>query len=280
MNRRKSVSEVPAAQPRLLVSRDEASTKINTQIEKGHAIVGLGINSESEFENAESQKSRWHSYNVELLRRLFDSPLIANEYSFVGMSVGMYNPPLGHRIKDLRENVNGRINRLTSILERLELIPSVAEEVPAILGARNVAGGNKIFIGHGQSLVWLKLRIFLSEKLHIECDEFNEQSPAGVPTVTRLQSMLDAAQFAFLVMTSDDVHADGTAHARENVVHEAGLFQGRLGFGRAIILLEEGCAEFSNIRGLGQIRFPKGNIEAAFEKIREVLKRERVGETA
>ena len=206
--------------------------------------------------------------------------MIANEYSFVGMSVGMYNPPLGHRIKDLRENVNGRINRLTSILERLELIPSVAEEVPAILGARNVAGGNKIFIGHGQSLVWLKLRIFLSEKLHIECDEFNEQSPAGVPTVTRLQSMLDAAQFAFLVMTSDDVHADGTAHARENVVHEAGLFQGRLGFGRAIILLEEGCAEFSNIRGLGQIRFPKGNIEAAFEKIREVLKRERVGETA
>jgi predicted nucleotide-binding protein len=43
-----------------------------------------------------------------------------------------------------------------------------------------------------------------------------------------------------------------------NVVHEAGLFQGRLGFERAIILLEEGCKSFSNIEGLGQIRFPKG----------------------
>ena len=59
-----------------------------------------------------------------------------------------------------------------------------------------------------------------------------------------------------------------------NVVHEAGLFQGRLGFTKAIVLLEEGCEEFSNIQGLGQIRFPKGNIAAAFEEIRRVLERE------
>lgn len=39
-------------------------------------------------------------------------------------------------------------------------------------------------------------------------------------------------------------------------------------------LLEEGCAEFSNIEGLEQIRFPKGNIGTAFEKIRGVLERE------
>jgi len=134
----------------------------------------------------------------------------------------------------------------------------------------------KTFIGHGRSLLWLKLRFFLSEKLNLECDEFAEESPAGIATTTRLQSMLDEARFAFLLMTSEDTHADGTAHARENVVHEAGLFQGRLGFGRAIILLEDGCAQFSNIHGLGQIRFPKGNIDAAFEQIREVLKRERV----
>lgn len=59
-----------------------------------------------------------------------------------------------------------------------------------------------------------------------------------------------------------------------NVVHEAGLFQGRLGFTKAIVLLEEGCEEFSNIQGLGQIRFPKGNIAPAFEEIRRVLERE------
>jgi predicted nucleotide-binding protein len=51
---------------------------------------------------------------------------------------------------------------------------------------------------------------------------------------------------------------------RMNVIHEAGLFQGRLGFTRAIVMLEEGCEEFSNIEGLGQIRFPNNNIKAAF----------------
>lgn len=86
--------------------------------------------------------------------------------------------------------------------------------------------------------------------------------------------MLDRACFAFLVMTAEDQHADDTLHARENVVHEVGLFQGRLGFRHAIVVLEHGCAEFSNITGLGQIRFSKGNIKEAFEQIREVLERE------
>jgi hypothetical protein len=49
---------------------------------------------------------------------------------------------------------------------------------------------------------------------------------------------------------------------------------GRLGFTKAIILLEDGCEEFSNIEGLGQIRFPMGNISASFEGVRRVLERE------
>lgn len=69
-------------------------------------------------------------------------------------------------------------------------------------------------------------------------------------------------------------------HARENVVHEVGLFQGHLGFRKAIILLEEGCSEFSNIVGLSQIRFPQSNISACFEEIRLVLEREGIIEEA
>ena len=97
---------------------------------------------------------------------------------------------------------------------------------------------------------------------------------AGVTNITRLSEMLDAAGIAFLVLTAEDEQSDGSANARQNVVHEAGLFQGRLGFTRAIVLLEEGCAEFSNIQGLGQIRFPEGRIDAAFEEVRRVVERE------
>jgi predicted nucleotide-binding protein len=59
-------------------------------------------------------------------------------------------------------------------------------------------------------------------------------------------------------------------------IHEVGLFQGRLGFTKAIVLLEDTCEAFSNIEGLGQIRFPKGNLNQAFEEIRQVLEREKI----
>lgn len=133
-----------------------------------------------------------------------------------------------------------------------------------------------VFIGHGHALVWFQLKDFLTDRLRLRCDEFNSQSVAGRTTIARLEEMLDHAWFAFLVMTGEDLHGDGAAHARENVVHETGLFQGRLGFERAIILLEDGCAEFSNVHGLTTIRFPRGNLAPAFEEIRRVLEREKV----
>jgi len=112
--------------------------------------------------------------------------------------------------------------------------------------------------------------------LNLPWDEFNRVPVAGVTNIARLSEMLDSACIAFLVLTAEDEMADGTVQARMNVIHEAGLFQGRLGFTRAIVVLEEGCEEFSNIEGLGQLRFPKGNITAIFEDVRRVLEREQI----
>jgi len=134
--------------------------------------------------------------------------------------------------------------------------------------------GTNVFLGHGRSRVWRDLKDFLQDRLKLSWDEFNRVPVAGVTNVARLSEMLDAAAIAFLVMTAEDEMADGALQARMNVIHEAGLFQGRLGFSRAVVMLEEGCEEFSNIAGLGQIRFPRGNISAAFEEVRRVLERE------
>ena len=134
--------------------------------------------------------------------------------------------------------------------------------------------GTNVFIGHGRSLIWRELKDFIEDRLKLPADEFNRVPAAGVVNIARLLEMLDAAAIAFLIMTGEDEQPDGKLRARMNVVHEAGLFQGRLGFTRAIVVLEEGCEAFSNIEGLGQIRFPKDNIKAAFEEIREVLERE------
>lgn len=134
--------------------------------------------------------------------------------------------------------------------------------------------GTNVFIGHGQSRIWKDLKDFVQDRLRLPWDEFNRVPVAGITNIARLSQMLDSAAIAFLVLTAEDEHADGALHARTNVVHEAGLFQGRLGFTKAIVLLEEGCEEFSNIHGLGQVRFPMGNVAAVFEEVRRVLERE------
>ncbi len=164
-------------------------------------------------------------------------------------------------------NTTEQVRKLSKIVEKTIAHMKRANE--AVSSVQRT--GNRIFIGHGKSRVWLELEKFLKERLNQEVEEFNRVPFAGITTVDRLEKMLENATFAFLVLTAEDETADSTMQPRMNVIHEAGLFQGRLGFDKAIILLEEECEQFSNIEGLGQIRFPKNNIGAKFEEIRQLL---------
>jgi hypothetical protein len=134
---------------------------------------------------------------------------------------------------------------------------------------------NKIFIGHGHSPVWREFKDFIKDNLSLPSEEFNRVPQAGIWTGERLSEMLESACFAFLIMTGED-ERNGELHARENVIHEIGLFQGKLGFRRAIILLEEGCKDFSNIHGLAYILFPRNGISAKYEEVRLTLQREKI----
>ncbi|MGE3404568.1 MAG: TIR domain-containing protein [Vicinamibacterales bacterium] len=188
------------------------------------------------------------------------------------MTQGLWTPP--HIV------VLAEVFGLRQPFDAVEKLAHVAKRAASHLRrverqrAREERTGTNVFIGHGRSTAWRELKDFIQDRLRLPWDEFNRVPVAGVTNINRLGEMLDAAAIAFLVMTAEDEQADGKVRARENVVHEAGLFQGRLGFTRAIIVLEDGCQEFSNIHGLGQIRFPKARISAAFEEIRQVLERE------
>jgi hypothetical protein len=145
-----------------------------------------------------------------------------------------------------------------------------------VRSTRDARVGTNVFIGHGRSAAWRELKDFVQDRLHLPWDEFNRVPVAGVTNIARLSEMLDAAAIAFVIMTAEEETSEGKLQARMNVIHEVGLFQGRLGFTKGIVVLEEGCEEFTNIQGLGQIRFPKGRITACFEDLRQVLEREGV----
>jgi predicted nucleotide-binding protein len=131
-----------------------------------------------------------------------------------------------------------------------------------------------VFIGHGRSNEWRNLKDHLQDKHRYKIEAFEVGARAGHSIRDILEEVLDKSSIAFLVFTGEDETADGKMHVRQNVVHEAGLFQGKLGFPRAIIVREDGAEDFSNIAGIQQIRFSKGNIKETFGDVLAVLKRE------
>jgi predicted nucleotide-binding protein len=131
-----------------------------------------------------------------------------------------------------------------------------------------------IFIGHGNSEVWRDLKDHLGDLHKYKIVAYDTGSRSGHSIRDVLEEMLTAADFAILVMTGEDRLEGGEMVARQNVIHEIGLFQGRLGFSRAIVLKEEGTSEFSNLAGVQQIRYAKGHIRETFGDVLAVLKRE------
>jgi predicted nucleotide-binding protein len=132
----------------------------------------------------------------------------------------------------------------------------------------------RVFIGHGHSHLWNELKDHLQDKHGFKVVAFETGVRAGHQIRDILEGMLGESSIAFLVLTGEDETADGKIRARQNVVHETGLFQGRLGFSRAIVLLEAGVEELSNLHGIQHISFAKGNIKECFGDVLAVLKRE------
>ncbi len=131
-----------------------------------------------------------------------------------------------------------------------------------------------VFIGHGRDTQWKELKDHLQDKHKHRIESYETGSRAGHTIRDILESMAKNSSFAVLVLSAEDKQEDGTYNPRLNVVHETGLFQGRLGFDRAIVLLEDGANEFTNLNGIQQIRFSKGRIKETFGDVLGVIKRE------
>jgi predicted nucleotide-binding protein len=159
-----------------------------------------------------------------------------------------------------------------------QLIESTFDEIRHAAGASSgqealINFKPHIFVGHGGSRLYIELSDFLRGR-GFSVETFESDSRAGYTAKEVLEQMARRASMAFLVHTAEDEQADQKVRARQNVVHETGLFQGRLGFHRAIILREDGCEDFSNLHGVQEIRFPPGDIKSRFLQVLDVINRE------
>jgi predicted nucleotide-binding protein len=163
---------------------------------------------------------------------------------------------------------------LESMIEEIEADHTEAAIAASVEKPNLFEGKPCIFIGHGRSPLWARLKLFLQEDLGLRTECYESESRVGESIVPILEGMLEKADFAVLILTAEDETASGSMRARQNVIHEVGLFQSKLGFKRAILLKQEGVEDFTNIAGLQYIPFPDNNIEQSFYLLQRTLKKE------
>ncbi|MDH5682875.1 MAG: nucleotide-binding protein [candidate division WOR-3 bacterium] len=233
-----------------------------------HYVKELKVFLRSSKEDVSSQK-------LKLLAKKIDE-FYAGQLGYTDESV-IFADQLISDSESMVKDINALVGELTSMDENSfkKLFP---EKQSKISVAPSDGGLPKrspcIFIGHGRSKLWARLKIYLEDELGLATMTYESESRVGKSIVPILEEMLDKTTFAVLVLTAEDETAEGSRRARQNVIHEAGLFQGRLGFKRAVILRQEGLEGFTNVEGLQYISFDGEQIEQAFNELERVLKRE------
>ena len=186
-----------------------------------------------------------------------------------------YIPPMKTRALDATVTSLHDLGRLIGVLDETSWSEACQEFLNGS-GKKRQEGSRApcVFIGHGRSKLWAHVKVFLSEDQGLRTIEYESKARAGNSIVPILEEMLEEATFAVLLFTAEDETASDTLRARQNVIHEAGLFQGRLGFSRTVILAQEGIELFSNIAGLQYIPFSGQNIDQTFYMLQKALARE------
>ncbi len=241
-------ARLPPNQPRLVVPREDAETKISHQIEKANQIRALPINSWEALEEAEGERSKWKSYSGELLKRLFDTPSFEQELNdAIGFVVSGGPRDLRYEAKEFLRDMDRDIAKLESIRERLELIPepvsAATEGEVSVKGSR--LGGKSIFVVHGHDEAAKQSVARLLERLTLRALILHEQPNAGRTLIEKFEDYSDV-RFAVIVLTPDDVgypngrEAEAKSRARQNVIFELGFFIGKLGRKRVCAIYKEG----------------------------------------
>ncbi len=183
----------------------------------------------------------------------------------------LYIPP--HQTSRIDDTVKD-IYRLSKEIAKLSDNGFEKLKLPSTTATRTsvIAKRQKLFIGHGRSKLWARLQVFIKDELGVETVSYESESRVGESIVPILEKLLDQSTFAVLVLTAEDLTEEGDRRARQNVIHEAGLFQGRLGFDKAILLVQRGLEGFTNIDGLQYIPFSDENIEETFYQLQRTMK--------
>lgn len=154
-----------------------------------------------------------------------------------------------------------------------QLAQATRDFIRSLDTTRRTTAPEGVFVAHGRNPDWLAVKAFVEQRYGIPVYTFESQSWGSRPITEALQDYLHRCTFAICVLTAEDTTTDGTALARQNVIHEIGLFQGRHGFDRVLVLTEDGCDSLPDTADANTVAFPRHAIDKAFWHIDRALLR-------
>jgi len=268
----------------LAVTRDEAKQRLQDRIEKGMELRSNQVNTREAFEELKNTYSKWDSFNSELLRRIFTTDEAAKEYDFWGvMAVSMYEESLGEKIAATYKDIDKKIHRLDSIIERLELIPLASQVVPIDSASPPSAQprSKRVFVVHGHDEVAkTSLEVFLHE-IGLEPVVLHRQADEGLTVIEKFEKHSDVG-YAFILLTPDEVaylaseaskpeaERRTELRARPNVIFEFGYFVGKLGRSRVCCLYTGNVSLPSDVNGMVYKKYERSVEEVAYSVIKDL----------
>jgi predicted nucleotide-binding protein len=230
---RKAAQSRPEPALYLSIPRKEASRRIAARIERGIELKAHSVHDEKTFEERQKAYWTWNEYNEEMLRRIFTSAEIADEYAlWAGIACDEQ-----HRgeVRELYESIDDKIRRLSYINERLGLIPlapGVGPAQPAPKGETTGMAGGEVFVVHGRDEVVCEAVARFISRLGLTPVIFHEEASQGRTLVEKLEHHGNVG-YAVVLLTPDDVGGSCSKElqfrAQQDVVLELGYFIGRLG---------------------------------------------------
>jgi predicted nucleotide-binding protein len=255
----------------------------------GRSFIEQQVGSHAEYELLQKEYRKWNVFNTELLKQLFTTEDLANEYSASTISPmiirGYHDESLGKKVANLKEQFDRKIHRLDSIVDRLELY-SVASHASNIQEVAPTAPQtrletNKVFIVHGRDdAAKANLEAFVRE-IGLEPIVLHRQADGGLTVIEKFEKHSDVG-YAFILLTPDELAYLASEsskpeaaraverRARPNVIFEWGYFVGKLGRPR-VCCISTGSVDLpSDMHGLVTKRYQSSVEEVAYSIIKDL----------
>lgn len=239
---------LPSSSPKLRVPRRDAEERIQKRIDSGNELLAIPINDRESLKENRDKYDSWDEYNFDLLRSLFDSDQVAQEYRRISAAV-YFDMPLAGRIKEHYDYIRQKIRRLESVSERLELFDELVDAgtTGAQVSASQQAISSKVFIVHGHDEAARESVARFVANLGLEPVILHETASGGSRTIIeKIEGQRDVG-YAIVLLTPDDAGGSKESvsdkwqpRARQNVVFELGFFIGALGREKVSSLYKSG----------------------------------------